>query len=53
MLKNEIMSKVGMFSFIVGISIAVLLGIVEAWMSLDNKTLFTHDLQSNHRFLIQ
>ena len=41
MLKDEIMSKVGMFSFIIGISIAVLLGIVEAWMRLDGTTLFT------------
>ena len=37
MVNNEIMSKVGMFSFIVGITIAVLLGIVEAWMKLDGN----------------
>ena len=43
MLKDEIMSKVGMFSFIIGISIAVLLGIVEAWMKLDGTTLFTEN----------
>ena len=43
MLKDEIMSKVGMFSFIIGISIAVLLGIVEAWMRLDGTTLFTEN----------
>jgi hypothetical protein len=43
MLKNEIMSKVGMFSFIIGLTIALLLGIVEAWMKLDNTTLFTPD----------
>ncbi len=43
MLKNEIMSKVGMFSFIIGLTIALLLGIVEAWMKLDKTTLFTPD----------
>ncbi len=43
MLKNEIMSKVGMFSFIIGLTIALLLGIVEAWMELDKTTLFTPD----------
>ena len=43
MLKNEIMSKVGMFSFITGIIIAVLLGIVEAWMKIDGATLFTEN----------
>lgn len=37
MIKNEIMSKVGMFSFLIGITIAVLLGIVEAWMKLDGN----------------
>jgi hypothetical protein len=41
MLKNEIMSKVGMFSFIIGLTIALLLGIVEAWMKLNDTTLFT------------
>jgi len=41
MLKNEIMSKVGMFSFIIGLTISILLGIVEAWMKLDKTTLFT------------
>ena len=47
MLKNEIMSKVGMFSFIIGIIIAGLLGIVEAWMKLDGTpgtTLFNSDI---------
>lgn len=47
MLKNEIMSKVGMFSFITGIIIAGLLGIVEAWMKLDGTpgtTLFNSDI---------
>ena len=43
MLKDEIMSKVGMFSFIIGIIIAVLLGIVEAWMKIDGTTLFTEN----------
>ena len=43
MLKDEIMSKVGMFSFITGIIIAVLLGIVEAWMKIDGATLFTEN----------
>jgi len=47
MLKNEIMSKVGMFSFITGIIIAGLLGIVEAWTKLDGTsgtTLFNSDI---------
>ena len=43
MLKDEIMSKVGMFSFIIGLTITLLLGIVEAWMKLDKTTLFTPD----------
>ena len=47
MLKDEIMTKVGMFSFIIGISISVLLGIVEAWMKLDSTpetTLFNSEI---------
>ena len=37
MIKNEIMSKVGMFSFLIGITIAVLLGLTEAWMKIDGN----------------
>lgn len=47
MLKDEIMTKVGMFSFITGISISVLLGIVETWMKLDGTpetTLFNSEI---------
>ncbi len=47
MLKDEIMAKVGMFSFIIGISISVLLGIVETWMKLDGTpetTLFNSEI---------
>lgn len=47
MLKNEIMSKVGMFSFIIGLTIALLLGIVEIWTKLDGTpetTLFNSDI---------
>ncbi len=48
MLKDEIMSKVGMYSFITGIIIAGLLGIVEAVMKLDGKAetipIFSSDL---------
>lgn len=37
MIKDEIMSKVGMFSFLIGITIAVLLGLTEAWMKIDGN----------------